>query len=202
MRRDQVAGWAAVVGVAALGLVACWGAAVRPEAWPAWLLTATILPAMWAYVEVAQVRGPDKSVGQRIMTLIRGSIAWAGLMLGLRLGLRLAIHGGLLSEAWQAIGQQLLGLFLGGGMILFGNALPTLRSPWPYHHQPFAWQQVHRFAGWVFVLGGLAVSGVWLTMPGPSAVRTTAVVLAMTAVLSVGRKFASFFSSRQGPIVS
>lgn len=199
MRRDEWAGWAAGVGVAATGLAACWAFVVRPSAWPRWLLTATILPAFWAYVEAAQVRGRDESVSRAIMTVIRYSLAWGALMLSLRLVLRLAFYSGLLGPAWEPIGQRVLGLILGTGMILFGNTLPTLRSPWPYTHQPFAWQQVHRFVGWVFVLGGLAVAGAWLTL-GPSAAHVSTMVMAATVVLSLGRKFASLLSSRHGQL--
>lgn len=195
MRPDQRAGLAAGVCVAALALTACWGAVVRPEAWPGWLLTATVLPAFWGYVEMAQERGRDPSVGRAILTLIRYSVAWGGLMMGLRVALKLAIHEGLLDGAWAPLGQQVTELVLGTGMILFGNALPTLRSPWRYPRQPFAWQQVHRFVGWVFVLGGLIVVGVWLTMSGRSAARVTAAVMGATAVLTLGRKFASVFSA-------
>lgn len=200
MRRDQWAGWAAGVAVAATGLAACWGFAVRPSAWPRWLLTAAMLPAAWAYVEVAQVRGRDESVGRAIMTVIRYSLAWGGLMISLRLALRLALYSGLLHPAWEPIGHQVLGLVLAAGMILFGNTLPTLRSPWPYPHQPFAWQQVHRFVGWVFVLGGLAIAGAWLTMPGPSAAHVSTMVMAATVALALGRKFASVLSSSDGQL--
>ena len=164
------------------------------------MLSAVLLPAMWGYVEVAQVRGRDPSVGQAIITVIRYCIAWGALMITLRLFMGLALHYGLPRETWIPIGRQLMGGILGIGLILFGNALPKLRSPWSYPDQPFDWQHVHRFVGWLCVIAGVVITLLWLVSPGPVAGRTTFVVMTITAVLSVGRKFASLFSSRHRSI--
>lgn len=191
MRPDRRAGIAAAIAVVATALVACWGVLVRPTAWPRWLLSATILPAMWAFAEVVQERGRDESTGRAIMTLLRWCVAWTGLMLALSIALRLAMQAGLLSAAWQPVGRRLFGILLGIGMLLVGNALPKLRSPWPYPRQPFAWQQVHRFVGWTFVLAGLGVLGSWLFLSTAAASRATFQIMVITMVLSFGRKLAS-----------
>ncbi len=128
------------------------------------------------------------------MTLLRALMAWTGFMISLQICFRLAIATGLPADAWRATAHRLLGIVLGVGMVLFGNALPTLRSPWPYDDQPFAWQQVHRFVGWIFVLSGLAVIGSRLFLAEAAANRAVVVILGVTVVLTFERKFASIIS--------
>ena len=84
-------------------------------------------------------------------------------------------------------------------MVVFGNLLPTLRSPWPFRHQPFAWQQVHRFVGWIFVLGGLGVMASGAFLPPESAKRLSLGIFAMAFTLTLGRKLASLATNSFGP---
>jgi uncharacterized membrane protein len=112
-------------------------------------------------------------------------------MLTVPLGIRLAIHAGLVSQAWLPAGRRAVGLLLALGMVLFGNALPTLRSPWPYPDQPFAWQQVHRFVGWTFVIGGLVVGGCWTLLLPDDAHQATIPTLVVVMVLTLARKLTS-----------
>jgi hypothetical protein len=194
MRADRLPAALAAAAVTATAAVAVWGVVVVPDARLRFVLVATLLPALWAYVELAQVRGADASVADAIMKLHRYCFAWAGVMLASRIGLRLAIHTGLLGPSWLEPGRRFSGLVLAIGMIAFGNYLPTLRSPWPLHRQPFAWQQVHRFVGWVFVLSGLAVAACWLWLDASAASHASMRILAVTVVLCLGRKLASLLS--------
>jgi hypothetical protein len=95
-----------------------------------------ILPALWVFLEIARSMGDDRSAGWAIMGFHQYCIAWAGLMISSQPGLRLAIHAGLLERVWLSTGRRVVGLILGVGMVLFGNALPTLRSPWTLRQQP------------------------------------------------------------------
>ncbi|MHB1327033.1 MAG: hypothetical protein ACYC2K_02415 [Gemmatimonadales bacterium] len=191
MPRSDGLNAAALVSVAATGGVALWGYAADPTPGLRWLFLGGLLPALWALVQIAQERGRDAEVGAAIMSLHKWLIVWAGLMLSSKIGLRLAIHDELLSPSWLVAGQRINGLFLGVGLILFGNYLPTLRSPWRLSSQPFAWQQVHRFVGWVCVLGGLGVVACTVLLPLDSARQATAWIVAAVGVVSVARKFGS-----------
>jgi hypothetical protein len=77
------------------------------------------------------------------------------------------------------------------GFIVFGNYLPKFPSPWPVRTEPFDWQGVHRFCGWVFLLGGVAVTAAWLLLPAAQAAQAGSSVVVAIAVLAVGRKFVS-----------
>jgi len=191
MRSDRLAALAAGVATAASVGTAVWGYLVLPDHWPRWLVAAGWVPALWVFAELAQERGRDETIGRPIMTLLRWSFAWAGLTAAFRLGLRLAIRAGVVDGGWLPVGVHVVGLSIGVGMVLFGNALPTLRSPWRYPDQPFAWQQVHRFVGWAFVLGGLTVVGGWAMLSRQDASRLTLAVMLLVVVLSLGRKLAS-----------
>jgi hypothetical protein len=194
MRRDRVAGLAALVAVVMTTAVAAWGFAVDRDAPGRWFFIATFPPALWAFVEYAQVRGGNAPAGRAIMTVHRCCIAWLGLLLGTRAGMGLAIHADLLDAVWLDAGRRFTGVILGVGMILFGNYLPTLRSPWSLLEQPFAWQHVHRFVGWVFVLAGLGVLACWMMLDTVSASRATVRIMAATVILGLGRKLASLIA--------
>ena len=199
MPRSRVPAALAAVSVSASAAVAAWGLRVDPEPALRWFLLGGSLPALWAYVEIAQVRGPDAEGGAAIMAVHRCSIAFAGFMLSSQVGLKLMVHEGLVEPSWLSTGQRLRWLVLGAWMVVFGNLLPTLRSPWPFQQQPFAWQQVHRFVGWTFVLAGLGVIASWAVLPPDSAARSSFGICAIALSLALGRKLASLTTHSFGP---
>jgi len=191
MPRSRLPGALAAGSVTAVAAVAVWGFRVAPDPGLRWFLLGASLPALWAYVEFAQVRGPDPEVGEATMAFHRYVVAFAGFMFASLIGLKLMVRTGFLDPSWSSTVERLRWLGSGVGMVVFGNLLPTLRSPWPLRDQPFAWQQVHRFVGWTFVLGGLAiiVSGAFL--PLDSAERLCLAIFAIVLTLALGRKLAS-----------
>jgi hypothetical protein len=191
MRPDRLPKSLAAVSVALVATVAYWGFSVDPEPPWRWIFLGGFLPALWAFVERWQVRGRDPDVGSAIMAFHYYVFAFTGFLLASSVGVRLMVYQHLVDPTWLSSGRRLGGLALGVGMILFGNYLPTLRSPWPFEAQPFAWQRVHRFVGWTSVLGGLGVLGAWTVLPQDLAGRITAQILAIAAVLALGRKLAS-----------
>ncbi|HSM35115.1 MAG TPA: hypothetical protein VK837_01850 [Longimicrobiales bacterium] len=191
MRPDRLPRALAAVSVTLVAAIAWWGFSVDPEPPRRWMFLGGFLPALWAFVERGQVRGKDAEVGAAIMAFHYYTFAFIGFMLASRVGVRLMVHEQLVDPVWLASGRRFGGLALGVGMILFGNYLPTLRSPWPFEAQPFAWQRVHRFVGWTSVLGGLGVLGAWIVLPQDLAGRTTVQIVAIVALLALGRKLAS-----------
>jgi hypothetical protein len=191
---------AATASILATAVIAAWGFRTDPDRAYRWLVLGALLPAIWAYVEFAQVRADDAEVGTRIMTVHRCVIAFAGLMVSSEVGLRLSVYAGVLDPSWVSTGLRLRGLILGAGMVVFGNMLPTLRSPWPFRRQPFAWQQVHRFVGWTFVLGGLGIVGSWAFLPLDYAVRSSVLIGTIVCTLALGRKLASLTARSFGQV--
>ena len=177
-----------VLAVAGVGL---WGWSLDPARPARWALAILLIPLIWGYLEIAQFRGEDREVGAQIMNFHRLSIAWGGLMIAVGSGLKLAVANDVLGLEWIPIRSRLIGIMLGAGLAMFGNYVPKLLSPWRLADEPFEWQPVHRFAGWVLSLGGVAVALVWLTLPLEQAkVASTRLVLTVLA-LAVGRKLIS-----------
>jgi hypothetical protein len=157
---------------------------------------------MWGYVELMQVRGDDPRIGRAIMTLHRSVIAWAGVILLLRVAPRVAVASELLEPSAAPTGVRLSWLAVGVGLMLFGNYLPKFPSPWMLGTEPFDWQRVHRFCGWVFLSAGAAITAAWLLLPFSSAGEVGEAVLVGTAVLAVGRKFFSLATRGRGSLPS
>lgn len=194
MRPSRLSFWVAFGSVVVTGLVAAWGLVVDPEPAVRWLLLGAFLPTLWGYVEAAQLRGEDPRVGSAIVRVHRYCIGWVGVMVSSRVAVALAVHSALLDVVWISHGRRLSGLVLGVGLVVFGNILPTLRSPWPLQAEPFAWQRVHRFVGWVFVLAGFGILGAWTFLPVESAGRTAFVIAAIAVALGFGRKVTSLLN--------
>lgn len=190
MPRSLTSGALATLAVVANSAVAVWGFLLDGDPMP-WLFVGGFLPVLWAYVEVAQVRGEDPDVGNDLMDFHRHAIAFAGFMLAFLVGMRLSVRVRLLEPSWGTTAESIRWLLCGSGMVVFGNLLPTLRSPWSLEDQPFAWQRVHRFAGWTFVLGGLGVIASWVSLPPETAERSSILILASASIVAVGRKFVS-----------
>lgn len=189
--RSRQAAVAACIGVAAMAGLAGWGRATRPDKSGAWLFLATFLPVSWAYVELMQHRGDEPSHGRAIMTLHRTVIAWTALVILLQVGPRLAVGDGLVDPGWASTGRRLGGIVTGVGLMIFGNLLPKIPSPWTLASEPFDWQRVHRFAGVVCLVGGAVATGAWLLLPLPEAARYGRAALLTAGALAVGRKLIS-----------
>ena len=178
-----------VLVVAALGVLTWF---LEPENGAHWAFRIFMLPALWGFLELAQHRGEDRgAAGEAIMKWHRLFVAGVGLIAATDLGLHLAISTDLLGGDWAPVGQSAQGVLFGVGLTIWGNLLPTLASPWSLEEQPFAWQQVHRFVGWVATLSGIALFLVWLVLPVGEARAASAVILGACFVLALGRKLVS-----------
>ena len=107
------------------------------------------------------------------------------------MGFRLAVTSGLLEADWGPSGRRITWIVFAIGMVLWGNYLPKIRSPWRVRDEPFDWQRVHRFVGWAASLGGIALVAVWFVLPPEEARSATSAILRSFAVLAIGRKFIS-----------
>ena len=122
-------------------------------------------------------------------------------MMAVKVGFQLAIATGLLDADWAPIVGRTSGVMLGLLLAIWGNYLPKSPSPWSAEEEWFNWQRVHRFAGWVASLSGIAVVVVWLALPLATAKLATLGITVPFVVLVAGRKFISVaaYSRRQPP---
>ncbi|MEZ5362806.1 MAG: hypothetical protein R2748_10825 [Bryobacterales bacterium] len=183
-----------VLACAAIALfvgVIAWGCSIDAHSFARWGFVAVVLPAIWAYVEWAQL-GDRAKARKAVVRWHRVCFAWAGLMLALSLGFRVGIAAGTFHEDWTPAVLRLRGVVFGASMMLWGNYLPKLPSPWILENQPFDWTGVHRFVGCGAFLGGLAMFLGWLTMPLQDAKSLAQIIVLLTAGLAMGRKWLSW----------
>lgn len=107
----------------------------------------------------------------------------------------LLILSPVLGLSWSA--ARLIPATLGVVFILLGNVLGKLppnpmigvRTPWTLSDDR-VWDQTHRFAGWVFVVGGFVILGYALLLPQGGNLRHLVVsVVIVSALLSVGKSW-------------
>jgi hypothetical protein len=177
----------AVLLVAALSLWAWW---LMPARWPLWVAVAAFLPMLWSYAELMQ-GGTLPAEREQIIRWHRTVFAVAGLILALKLAPALAIASGQLDAAWGPLAQRIRWITVGAAWTIWGNYLPKLLSPWPAEGEPFAWQRVHRFVGWVSSMVGVGIIVAWLTLPIELAETVSERLILAAVLLALARKLHS-----------
>ena len=119
------------------------------------------------------------------------------MLIAVGVGFRLAISVDLLDAEWEPIARRIRGVIFGVGMAFWGNYLPKSLSPWSVGDEPFDWQRVHRFVGWVASLGGIALVVVWLAFPLKGTRLASVGIVGTFVVLGLGRKLVAY--SRHPP---
>ena len=195
--KPLVLAWLSVLVVAGLGI---WGWFLYPEYTSRWAFAVFVLPALLAFIELTFSWRTDLRDVSAIIDWHRYTIAWVGMVMALKAGFQLAISADLLDASWVPIGQRIRAIIFGVGMVIWGNYLPKNLSPWSLEDEPFDWQRVHRFVGWVASLGGIAFVMVWLVLPPESARLASIGIVGTACVLAAGRKLISVVAySRQQP---
>ncbi len=195
-----------ILTMLSVGVVAglsVWGLSLEPERSARWVRRALVLPILWGFSEFLQFRGESRRRGEAIMNWHRRVIASVGLLMTVDLSFELAISADLLAASWEPIAQRVTAVIFGVLMVLWGNYLPKQLSPWSVGDEPFDWQRVHRFAGWVVSLGGIGMVIAWLVLPIAGARLATAGIIGTSVVLVLGRKLASVLARvrRRPPVV-
>jgi hypothetical protein len=180
--------WCSMLLLSAVGL---WGWSIDPGHSARWVFVACFVPLFWGYVEFAQ--GDDlRRERATLMHWHRAVFAWSGFVMASHIAVQLAAETGLLHASWGPISDRLRWIITGGSLAVWGNFLPKLLSPWEPEDQSFDWARVQRFAGWLFLIAGVAVAAVWLVEPRPELAKLhSRVILGTTAVLTIGRKLIS-----------
>lgn len=115
-------------------------------------------------------RSTDNAAG------LRRGIIFAGLVLAIPLGLKLAAT--FAPAAHSGTSQRAMMIIIGAFLVATGNALPKALTPLSaLRCDPARAQAFQRFAGWTWVLAGLALALAWLLLPLHIADSATFVVL-------------------------
>ena len=166
---------------AALAIGNWWLRPDRASAWAAALITIGCLGLLW--FRASRCSAEDGTRGKREDS-IRVGIVFAALMLLVALGNRLAIASGAASSPDFA--RRVVMAIAGAFLAFTGNAIPKMLPPLAsLQCDPARAQAARRFAGWTWVLTGVAVCVAWLALP---IVRAQAVmfILLPTAMLVTG----------------
>lgn len=177
--------------MAAMWAVTAWAISRDWESSGPWLLPVVIASGLWAGLEVSQPAVIDRPEQRTITVFLRHFIAWVALALASLILVRTMATLDGVASAWATSGRRASGLIMASGLIVFGNALPTLPSPRCAVHEASVWQRVRRFTAWTVVLTGLGVWGSWIALDPVIASQTTNRLLAACFMLVCGRTIAS-----------
>jgi hypothetical protein len=147
--------------------------------WAVALLPVGLMAAAWWGLPR---RAPNDEARTRVVRSIYPAIIGASTMVAFALALKLGLALGLLaSPDLPERGSMLL---IGTLVVLMGNQLPkTLRPIAALRCSAAGTQALQRFAGWTFVLSGLAFSLAWLVLPVGAAETVSMLALATGTAL-------------------
>lgn len=189
MRPDRRVDYLVWVSIAGMWVVAFWHLSrASAQALP-WLLPVIVTTALWTLVEwgPGQARHPVSTLFLRIF------MAWVATALAALMSVQAMATIDAVS-AWASAGSRGTGLVLATGLIVFGNALPTLAAPETASQLPATWQHLRRFVAWTLVLMGLGVGASWIMLDPIAASRVTNRLLALGFLLICGRQVVAYFA--------
>lgn len=191
MRPDRQATLVVAGCMVAMWVVAVWAVALDGAQGRLWLVPAVVALGLWAMLEVTRGALGDHAK-ERIVTLfLRYFMAWVALSLTTLILVRTMTTLDGVASAWATGGPRASGLIVAVGLILFGNALPTLPAPSVGRGDAATHQRVRRFVAWTVTLTGLGVGVAWIAMDPALASQTTNRLLALCFFLICGRTLVS-----------
>ena len=156
---------------------------LRPERANSWAIALVFLASL-ALVLWAGIRRAQTAVALRHSAdSIRSGIVWATLIIAVSLSVKLVQALGAIDD--PDVSKRLTMVFLGAFFVFTGNAMPKMLTPLSVLQCDGAkTQAVQRFAGWTFVLTGLAFAAAWLVLP-PDVAEPVSVGFIVCAALAV-----------------
>ena len=152
----------ALLGLCAVLATANWAA--EPGRVGTWLGVGPLLVGLALVSRFVLHRPPSSGPGRDATDAVRRGILFAALIVATALGARLAYALGAIADA--DVSRRLPMVLIGIYFVFTGNALPKTLTPLSaLRCDPARVQTVQRRAGWTWVLSGLTVAGVWLTLP-------------------------------------
>lgn len=156
--------------------------ALQPARAGAWAATLAFLGCMAVALVFAHRRAGNEAQ-RRAGDAIRHAVVFAGLMLAIPLSMRLGTALGVFHDA--DLSRRTTMVLMGAFIAFTGNAMPKTLTPLSALQCDAAKVQAfQRFAGWTWVLTGVAYAIIWLVLPLGLA-KPVSVVLLMTGMLAV-----------------
>lgn len=154
---------------------------LRPDRALAWAIALFVIGGMGFFSLRASRRSAEDGARGKREDSISAGIVFAALMLLVSLGNRLAVASGASSSPDFA--QRAVMAISGAFLAFSGNAMPKILTPLVgMDCDPARAQAVRRFAGWTWVLTGVALCMMWLVLPvGPA--QTATYILLPAAIL-------------------
>ena len=138
---------------------------LQPERWAVWAAACSVVGAMAIVLGIA-VRLSRRGAEPWLSTAasLGSGIVFAGAMLAVSLAVKLAVALGLVPG--PDLGRRATMVILGAFLAFTGNALPKTLTPLSaLACDGTRVQAFQRFAGWTWVLTGLAFALAWLLLP-------------------------------------
>jgi hypothetical protein len=153
------------------------------------------MAAIWIVVLIKE-RFAAASRTETERQLLVASAITAGLLLSTSLAFAIALKIGLADETLR---DRVQGLLMGLVLVAMGNFVPKLVPSLAANRcSPARTQAAKRFAGWTFVLAGLAYAGAWIFLTPANARNAAIITCAFGATLVISR-FALLFIARDKP---
>ena len=137
---------------------------LRPQRAVVWGTVLLLLGGMTLALLLVRHRSGDEAAGRHGADSVRSGIVFAGLTIAFSLSVKLATTLG--AAAHSDLSQRVTMTLLGAFLVLTGNVIPKTLTPLSaLACDPARLQALQRFAGWTWVLTGLAVAVAWLVLP-------------------------------------
>jgi hypothetical protein len=194
MTRVSVSTLVAWALLATSGALTAWNWSLQPDRGPVWLAAAVLLLVMTiASALAARVTagGPPREAA----AAIQQAVAFAGLVMTVSLGAKLAREFGVIDGT--ELGRRSVMAVIGISLVFTGNTLPKTLTPLSaLRCDPARVQAFQRFAGWTWVLAGLAFALAWIVLPVGVAQPVSLSLLA-ASMLVVGARLVGLRRQRE-----
>jgi hypothetical protein len=194
MATNPISYYGAPALLAASAVLAAGNWYLQPERAAAWASAVLLIGCMSLAFLLAPRRAGSEAARRRGDS-IRNGIVFAGLILVISLGMKLATALGAIQDADLA--RRATMVILGGFLAFTGNTMPKTHTPLSALQCDAARAQAfQRFAGWSWVLTGLALAVVWLVLPLDLA-KPVSLVLLMSSMLMIVAEVVRLRRTRQ-----
>ena len=136
---------------------------LQPERFVAWAAALAVIAAMAVALRIGGRRHQD-------------AVTLAGLIVAMCLAAPLAVAVGI---ADRALSERAIMVITGAFFTITGNTLPKTLMPLVPHGDPARNQACRRITGWIWVLDGLAITGVGVFLPIDAAAPASLVLMAI-----------------------